>query len=132
PRGLGRVARHELDHLVAPLHPDVDVAAPAVAHAARLAGQLATLDHHFHLLHHAATCGGALAFSGCLRSSGETKARLPLPSTSDQPSMVLRSWWWEQRRSMSSRRVMWLSDHSRRWSFCRRATGEQPSAAQVG
>jgi hypothetical protein len=42
---------------------------------------------------------------GCRGSSGGTKGRLPVPSTSDQLSRVLRPWWWAQSRSNRSKAV---------------------------
>src|SRR5918994_3681384 len=80
---------------------------------------------------HAAT-GGPWALRGCLGSSGGTNARLPRPSTSAHFSVVLRSWWWVQSRSSRSKIVVWVLAQSSRWSFSKKATLLQPSAAQVG
>src|SRR5262249_38813068 len=71
-------------------------------------------------------------FLGWRGSSGGTKARRPLPSTSDHPSYVLRAWSCSHMRSSSSRRVWWVRVQSSGLSFSSRHVRVHASLVHIG
>src|ERR671918_687919 len=97
------------------------LAAPALPPSREEGGRHAPAIYAASLPNTAGSPRGGAARLGCRGSSGGTRGRRPLPSTSAQPSWVLRLWQGPHIRSMLSRVVSWTSVHGVRWScwICR-------------